>query len=85
MGLLLQIADSGKLITDSGRRLAAVVSIAGVSLLLQFKRICSGMPISAQSTAGGLLLLKNREQVSSGEYGKTLAVEMIGISAISYL
>jgi hypothetical protein len=73
MGHLLQIADSGKPITDSGSRLAAVVSIAGVSLLLQFKRIRSGIPISAQSTAGGLLLLKNREQVSSGEYGKNFS------------
>jgi hypothetical protein len=46
MERLLQITDSRKRTTDSGKnRLAAVVSIGGKGLLLQFKRICNGLPI----------------------------------------
>jgi hypothetical protein len=48
MGLPLQIAHSGSQSSESGNELAAIVSIAGISFPLHFKRI-SGMPISAIS------------------------------------
>jgi hypothetical protein len=38
-----------------------------------------------QSTVAGLLPLKIREPVSSGEYWKTFSHEMDGLSAISNL
>jgi hypothetical protein len=37
---------------DSGNRLGAIVSIAGIRLPLQFKQISSGWPISAISHSG---------------------------------
>jgi hypothetical protein len=43
----LQVSTSQP--ADSGNRLAAIVSTAGISLPLQFKRISSGKPISAIS------------------------------------
>jgi hypothetical protein len=36
-------------ITDGGKRLASIMTIAGISLSLQFKGIISGEPISPQS------------------------------------
>ncbi len=49
MRLPLQIADSRKPTSDSGNMLAAIVVVAGISLLLQFKQIRGGMLISAIS------------------------------------
>jgi hypothetical protein len=55
MELSLQIADSGN-------RLAAIVSIAGISLPLQLKRILTSMPISAiiQFNSGRPIAAKNQ-------------------------
>jgi hypothetical protein len=74
-----------QLIADSGNRLAAIVSIAGLSLPLQFKQIRGGMPISAISQQRAPFAAKNQELVSSREYWKTLSHNMNGLSAISYL
>jgi hypothetical protein len=72
MGLALQIADSGK-------------PIAEISLPLQFKGTCSGMPVSTISQQWEVYCHKKSENWFPGEYGKTFSHEMSGLSAISYM
>jgi hypothetical protein len=54
----LQIAESQS--SDSGNRLAANLSIAGISIPVQIKEIRSGMPISAISQSGRPIAAKNQ-------------------------
>jgi hypothetical protein len=69
MERLLQITDSRKRTTGKNR-LAAVVSIGGKGLLLQFKRICNGLPIFVISPTRSLLTLQIIEPVSSSKMRK---------------
>jgi hypothetical protein len=71
---------------DSGNRLAAIVSIAGISLPLQIKRIISGTPISAISQLlEAYCCNKSQNRLPAGNAGKLSAIDLNRLSTISYL
>jgi hypothetical protein len=53
--------------SDSGNRLAAIVSISRIRLPLQFKLVHGGITISGIVNSGSLLPLEIREAMSSGK------------------
>jgi hypothetical protein len=70
---------------DSGNWLAAIVSIAGISLPLQIKQIISGTPISAISQLQeAYCCYKSQNRFPAGNAGKLSAVDLNGLSTISY-
>jgi hypothetical protein len=86
MGRPLQITDGGSQPADSGNRLAAIVSIAGISLPLKIKRIISDAPISAISQQReAYCRYKSQNQFPARNAGKLSAMDLTGLSAISYL
>jgi hypothetical protein len=61
--------------SDSGNMLASIGSIAGISLPLKFKQICSSMPISAISQQPEAYCRKKSENwFPAGNAGKLLAM-----------
>ncbi len=62
-------------ITDSGNRLAVIVSVAGRRLPLQFKQISSCMPIFAISNNREALCCFNHKTAPSGKCGKIISHE----------
>ncbi len=70
---LLQ-TDSGSQSADSGSKLAAIVSIAGISLPLQLKRFSSDMPIFAiTQQREAYCCYKSQNRFPAGNAGKLLA------------
>ncbi len=57
-------------LADSGNRLAAIVSTAGISPPLQIQRISSGMPISAIINSGKQIAATDHRTGFQQEMGK---------------
>jgi hypothetical protein len=71
---------------DGRNRLAAIVSIVGISLPLQFKQISGGTPISAISQKREAYCgYKSQSQFPVENAGKLSLVYLNGLSTISYL